>query len=263
MTNDLPTFGKILLENLSDCSDATPSSHLEIFWSSEDSMFCGFHLPDYGSLAELTTNAYDVILKYAAELGFHLQRCWHFIPRINEQEGEIERYQLFCSGRHKALIESGVFKPHELRSASTLGSKGELLSIFVLLGKNKGKCIENPHQVSAYNYPKQYGIDSPAFSRAYHVDNTLFISGTASIKGHLTQHPDNLKKQLRETQLRIDILVESMTPKVLIAYVKHAEDIPEVEEFIQLNYDTAFTNKTIQVDSCREALLVQIELIAQ
>jgi len=135
--------------------------------------------------------------------------------------------------------------------------------VFVLLGKVKGDCIENPHQVSAYNYPKLYGKDSPSFSRAYRVNNSLFISGTASIKGHQTQHAGNLKKQLRETQLRLDSLVEDLTPQILVAYVRNSEDIEEVEEFINLNYDTAYTNIIIQADICRKDLLVEIELIAQ
>ena len=263
MNDELTEFGTILHQRLTSCTNEPASTHLDTYWKSDDYLLCGFNLADHSSLDELTSSAYEVILKYANELGYHLQRCWHFIPRINDASNGIERYQLFCSGRHNALVNSGAFKPHELPAASAVGTKGNRLSIFVLLGKDKGECIENPHQVSAYNYPKQYGTDSPSFSRAYKVNNTLFISGTASIKGHMTQHPGNLKKQLRETQLRVDSLVEVMTPMHLTAYAKDPEDIPQIKEFVELNYDTVQSYKIIQADICRNDLMVEIELIAQ
>ena len=263
MNETLSEFGNMLHQRQSSCIHDPTSTHLDTYWSTEDYLFCGFSLAEYGSLDELTANAYEVILNYASELNYHLQRCWHFIPRIHELERDVERYQLFCSGRHKALIISGAFKPHELPAASAVGSEGGLFNIFALLGKQRGECIENPHQVSAYNYPKQYGVDSPSFSRAYKVDDTLFISGTASIKGHMTQHPSNLRKQLREIQLRVDSLLEELTPKYLTAYVKEAKDVPEVEKFIKLNYDTVDSYKIVSADICREDLMVEIELIAQ
>ena len=63
--------------------------------------------------------------------------------------------------------------------------------------------VENPRQVAAYRYPRQYGPQPPSFARAMlppaGSDMPLLLSGTASVVGHETLHADSLSAQLEDT----------------------------------------------------------------
>src|SRR3546814_17247700 len=71
--------------------------------------------------------------------------------------------------------------------------------------------VENPGQVSAYRYPRQYGQQQPSFARAMLPPPgsamPLLLSGTASVVGHATAHVGELLAQLDETFNNFDALV--------------------------------------------------------
>src|SRR3546814_571887 len=74
-----------------------------------------------------------------------------------------------------------------------------------------GTPVENPRQVSAYRYPRQYGPQQPSFARAMLPPPgsamPLLLSGTASVVGHATAHVGELLAQLDETFNNFDALV--------------------------------------------------------
>ncbi|MGH8562419.1 MAG: hypothetical protein ACRES4_10680, partial [Nevskiales bacterium] len=56
--------------------------------------------PGYPSLEAASADAYRRLLLFLADAGYpHLLRVWNYFPRINQGEGESERYQQFCVGR--------------------------------------------------------------------------------------------------------------------------------------------------------------------
>jgi hypothetical protein len=129
--------------------------------------------------------------------------------------------------------------------------------------------VENPRQVSAYEYPAQYG-PKPAFSRASILGDTLFISGTASIVGHETVHVDDVTGQTRETLANIEALVGEanrisgagrfdMSTLAYKVYVRHATDLP----LIQSQLHTLTQVLYLQADICRQDLLVEIEAVGR
>ena len=73
-----------------------------------------------------------------------------------------------------------------------------VLQVYWLAGTEPGRPLENPRQVSAFNYPRQYGPAPPRFSRAMLVTGGLLISGTGSILGHASHHAHDLSAQLDE-----------------------------------------------------------------
>ena len=80
-------------------------------------------------------------------------------------------------------------------TAIGLPSPPDQLHVHWLATKQPGIAIENPRQVSAFAYPRDYGPVAPGFSRAMLLPGDtplLLISGTASIVGHASQHPDTL-----------------------------------------------------------------------
>lgn len=193
----------------------------------------------------------------------HLWRCWNKIPNINQSEAGIERYQLFCTGRHRALLGTNSVSIDRLPAATAVGVEEQEISLAFIASNAQGISIENPQQVSAFHYPKQYGKDSPSFSRAYLANNILFVSGTASIRGHQSLHENDLSAQLSESLQRIIELTQKRTVNSAMAYVRNADDMKAVRAALHQAYPDAYEIYCEKADICRKELLVEIEVTAQ
>ena len=64
--------------------------------------------------------------------------------------------RLFCKGRYEAFIAEG-FEPKQFPAASALGHAKPIFQVYVIASKQANQHFENPDQVSAYDYPRQYG----------------------------------------------------------------------------------------------------------
>lgn len=137
-------------------------------------------------------------------------RIWNYLDAINQGEGDLERYRQFCVGRARGL---GSFDVDRLPAATAIGCRDgrRVLQVYWLAARAPGTPLENPRQLSAYRYPRQYGPQSPSFARAMlppaGTDMPLLLSGTASIVGHETRHTGDLAAQLEETFANFDSLL--------------------------------------------------------
>lgn len=137
----------------------------------------------------------------AACEGLQLYRIWNYVPRINEHTGGLEHYRSFCKGRSMAFEAAyGAGFERQLSSASAVGSDGRTIEVVFAAGDAAPRHVENPEQVPAYLYPAEHGPRSPSFSRATVVteggQRWVFVSGTASIKGHATVGVGSLREQI-------------------------------------------------------------------
>lgn len=233
---------------------------------------------DSSSDLEATTRlAYNSCLKETRAAGYpYLIRLWNYLPDINMVVDGLERYMRFCLGRHQALEENRLIFEKELPAASALGTQGGRMSVFLLAAKTPGEPKENPRQVHAYEYPPQYGPRSPSFSRAMLKrwggnKWDLFISGTASIVGHESQHPGDAVEQLQETLQNIETLIESATKGLngevytvsdlsfLKVYIRHREHYPVVREALERTLKGSLPTMYLLADVCRTNLLLEIE----
>ncbi|HKT72414.1 MAG TPA: hypothetical protein VJQ47_05960 [Steroidobacteraceae bacterium] len=227
------------------------------------------------TLHRITEQAYREIFAALDALEYpHLLRVWNYFPEINLDTHGIERYRQFNSARRNALLAFGRELTGSVPAACALGSEpGSPLVIYFIATRTAQRQIENPRQVSAYQYPPQYG-PKPAFSRAsvlQDVDcNLLFISGTASIVGHETLHIGDVAAQTRETLRNIDALVEeanrggagrAFRPRDLAykVYVRDATDLPAVQAELRSTFGESFGAAYFKADICRQELLVEIE----
>jgi len=128
--------------------------------------------------------------------------------------------------------------------------------------------------VSAFEYPRQYGPRSPSFSRAVLTENnTLLVSGTASILGHESVHDSELMNQATETAANINALCEaalatldttdSFKHSKLRIYIRNPEDHdPAIAGLHSLLVDN--TDYVVLVgDICRSNLLLEVEAVYQ
>ena len=229
-----------------------------------------------GDLGDVAFRAFSGIFEFLQRSNYsNLIRVWNYFPEINAVKNDIERYRSFSIGRHEAFVRYRK-KVEDSPAACALGSHGGSLVIYFLAARSPGIQIENPRQVSAYHYPKQYGPSSPTFSRAtlafQDAAPTLFISGTASILGHETVYPSSVDLQTRETLVNIRTVIAQAVQKgfapmdfatglALKVYVRHAEDFPEVANIIQKELGNPAELIVLQADICRADLLVEIEAV--
>jgi chorismate lyase / 3-hydroxybenzoate synthase len=230
------------------------------------------------ALADMEEAVHQAYLRIAAFLGRRgypeLWRVWHYLGEINEGEGDAERYRRFCVGRHRAVADNADFESR-LPAATAIGMRGGGLLLVVLAGKRPGEQVENPRQVSAFRYPRPYGLRSPSFSRAtllpWANGPHLLVSGTASIVGHATAFAGDVEAQLRQTAANLQALLahaahtrlpgreaREFAAESYIVYLRHAEDLPRVRPVLDELFGDA-PRRVVIGDICRRELLIEVE----
>lgn len=243
----------------------------------DDILFGCTSMLEREGLNAATGEAYREIFATLDELAYpYLLRVWNYLPQINVDTDGTERYWQFNNARRNALFASGRDAAGNVPAACALGSvNGSPLVIYFLASRKAPTLIENPRQISAYEYPTQYG-PKPAFSRASVLREDsgaiLFISGTASIVGHQTVHEGDVAAQTRETLANIDALLgqaklrgwrfglEKLAYKV---YVRNSADLPLIQSQLHSALGPDARVVYLQADICRPDLLVEIEAIGR
>jgi chorismate lyase / 3-hydroxybenzoate synthase len=193
-------------------------------------------------------------------------RIWNYISAINDGEGDAERYKQFCDGRAAGL---GDFFANGFPAATAIGhhDRQQLLQVYLLASADTGQSVENPRQVSAWRYPRQYGRTSPGFARAMLMParDALAISGTAAVVGHASAHEGDLDAQLHETLTNLEALLASAdmpagfdTHSPLKTYVRHTTDAARVREILHQRLP-GVPVLLMHGDVCRRELLVEID----
>jgi chorismate lyase/3-hydroxybenzoate synthase len=219
---------------------------------------------------------YDNIFTVAeSEQRPHLLRMWNYFPAMNLESEGLENYQRFCRSRSVVFQEHYQDFVYRLPSASAIGTLGGAFVVYFIAARTAGAHRENPRQLSAYTYPSQYGPRSPSFARAtlkrVGEHETFFISGTASIVGHESLHPGDVRAQAEEALRNIEALIESTRRDEaarfqgmrdldnLKVYLRRAADLPLVREVIAQRLEPGAHVLYLQGDICRRELLVEIE----
>jgi chorismate lyase/3-hydroxybenzoate synthase len=229
------------------------------------------------SQRQLVEEAYCELLELINAQGYsQIVRVWNYLPDINEGVGDNERYRQFCVGR-EAAFNRWNYQGVSYSSACALGRKGGNGIVYLLAGKKPVAHVENPRQVSAYHYPRQYGPASPSFARASLIKwdedfSELYISGTSSIVGHESRHLGDLQGQLRTTISNLDTLLERgavpagtdavLQMALLKVYVRNEGDYAEIHRAVSERYPGVPTAYLL-ADICRSELLLEIDGIAK
>ncbi|HET6395879.1 MAG TPA: pteridine-dependent deoxygenase [Pseudoxanthomonas sp.] len=203
-----------------------------------------------------------------------LLRVWNYLDAITEGEGDAERYRRFCVGRAAGM---GRVEAATLPAATAIGRRDGVrrLQVYWLAARAAGTPVENPRQVSAYRYPRQYGPQPPSFARAMlPPDGTampLLLSGTAAIVGHASQHLDSVQAQVDETLANLDSLIAaarrrapalppSLGPGSLLkVYVRDREDAAAVAARLDAHLGPSVPRLLLHAQVCRRELRVEID----
>ena len=203
----------------------------------------------------------------------HLLRVWNYLDAITQGEGDDERYRQFCVGRVAGLEGyRGQFP-----AATAIGRRDgrRVLQVYWLAAKQPGTAIENPRQVAAYRYPRQYGPQPPSFARAMLAPASLhlplMLSGTAAVVGHASQHSDDLPAQLQESFRNFDALIGTAQQQapglarhfgpgtLLKAYVRDADALPLARARLDELLAPEVERLVLHAEVCRRELLIEID----
>lgn len=240
-----------------------------------DWLLGGTTVPVISTLEEATRQVYADIFR--ATWGSHLARIWNYVPGINETGPDgIENYRAFCRGRSLAFEQDhGTSFNALLPSASAVGCQSAALTVVFAACTGKPRHVENPLQVPAYDYPGEHGPRAPSFARATVVPGpehaTVFISGTAAIRGHATLASDSTPLQLDCTLENLsaigaacgigtDLAAGRASARHFKVYLRHPAEQPAVavvlaERLLQDTDQVIY----LKADICRAALRIEIE----
>jgi chorismate lyase/3-hydroxybenzoate synthase len=225
---------------------------------------------DVGAAAQA---AYSLLAQWCARSAMpHLLRIWNYVDAINRGDGDEERYRQFCAGRAAGMAASAL-AGYPAASAIGVRDGRRVLQVCALAARAAGVAVENPRQLSAWRYPRQYGPVPPGFARAMHAPSTsaqLYISGTAAVVGHASHHAGDVAAQVEETLNNLDSLCVAAgsaplggARDVLRAYVRHASDAALVRERLHARVGAQTPLLVLLGDICRSELLVEIDGLHQ
>jgi len=249
-------------------------------WEAPEDQLCAIVIsePDEpGADAALAAETlYRKLIRTLGESRFgYPLRLWNYFPAINHGDEDRERYRRFCVGRGRALEAAGL-NDARMCAATAIGGEQPVMQLVALAGVSPGISIENPRQVSAWNYPRRYGPRQPAFARATGIDLEngragLLVSGTASVIGHATAHSGDALAQTDEAASNLDALLGHAAgvmnrphlarfnaDSLARVYVRHAEDWSAIEQRLRKRWPD-LKLCALRGDVCRADLLVEIE----
>ena len=246
-------------------------------------LFCAGRIPPGPRYTEATRDAYVNALDLMQSRGFtRCFRMWNFVNDINDRNADgLEVYRDFCRGRAEAF-EKFEFRGEELPAATGIGSLGGGIAFYFLACRSGVLAsVENTKQVPPYHYPVRYGPRPPKFSRATCLAREvadpsrgqIYVSGTASIRGHETLFEGDLDKQCTLTLDNIAHVIggENLAAHGLArgralsdlrnikVYVRRPEDVPAVRARCAGAFSPDADVQFLTVDVCRSDLLVEIE----
>ncbi|MBR2416538.1 MAG: PTS cellobiose transporter subunit IIC [Bacteroidaceae bacterium] len=210
-----------------------------------------------------------------------IYRQWNYIENITVKNDGSQNYQEFNDARS---IFYGKCKWNGGYPAATgIGTArgGVMIELYAIKGETAiNKPIDNPMQVAAHSYSQKV-LDgtvvkelqertTPKFERARLLGNTIYISGTAAIKGEDSATQNDTVYQAGLTmEIMNNLISKENIPApnngaqydLLRIYVKHEEAIPAVKEYMNEHY-AAVPKHYLVSDICRPELLIEIEGVA-
>ena len=270
----LPSDGLRAVETWTVDGDVRHGSEDDLCWSSGgDHLMLALRADEaaHGGVHRTAAHVYRRLRQaLAAHDSPYLLRIWNYLADINAGDGDNERYRQFTTGRAEGL--AGL-APDVFPAATAIGrtdGRREIV-VYALAAARAGQPVENPRQVSAYRYPRQYGPVPPSFARAMRIDGhapSLLISGTASVVGHASMH-DCPAAQVDETLRNLASLTaagglgsDGLDRALLKAYVRHPADaVLVLDALVRAGVDPRRL-VCLHGDICRTELLVEIDGVA-
>jgi chorismate lyase/3-hydroxybenzoate synthase len=218
-----------------------------------------------------TRQVYDELLGVVDALGpLTIVRAWNYFSRINEGVGDAERYRQFSIGRAESFEASGLVDTHSPPGTAIGGVAGCPFTVVLLAARHPCRLVENPRQMSAFQYPPDYGPRSPKFSRGGVVSlpcgGLFLISGTAAIVGHASCRTEGIEGQAAETFRNLESLLRSAgladdlaALDAVRVYLRDRRDLEPVRRLVDERFGAETHVTYLEGDICRAELDLEID----
>ncbi len=195
-------------------------------------------------------------------------RQWNYIERITFEDAQNQHYQEFNDARSELYSRCGWADGYPAATGIGALAGGITIDVDASVGEFV-RPIDNGLQVAAHAYSEGVLIGelsqktTPKFERAKLLDDMLYVSGTAAIRGEESLVGVSAAEQTRITLENIDVLLNEsgcQQAESLRVYIKYKEDFPQIKEVVEAYApgDAIY----LFADICRDELLVEIESIA-
>jgi len=277
----LPQLGQKKLVEVWQCAGPIKTGRWDLLRFAQGEQLTMGHialdLRVHGDMRQVSHKAYDILQSFLQQSPHQWPlKIWNYVPDVNRGSGDDELYRQFCLGRADAvLIDPGDRPP--LPAATAIGAPASetALQVYFLAASLPGLDVENPRQVSAWRYPRQYGPKSPLFSRGtiLRLNGTqqFLISGTASVVGHQTHHENQVASQVSESLRNVSSLLDEGhrlmgdarasldSDGILKVYIRSPDHLDVIRQTLDVEAPAEIPRIYLQGDICRENLLTEID----
>lgn len=262
----------------------------------------GIRIPKEGDAEVLSKAVFSRISEILSAEGFRpsdILRQWNYIENITGVSNGRQNYQMFNDARSD--FYSTDEWPGGYPAATGIGCDAGGITVSVYAAKKKGAAIckkadssteaaspgcanleqsldtaplDNPIQVPAHSYSNKVlaagnrsKSSTPKFERARRVGKTVYMSGTAAIKGENSELSDNAEVQAMTVAEVVQSLVspKNIAPwcsgfkfETLRVYVKNPSDLSLIEPVLTRQFRGIPTH-FLKAGICRPELLLEIE----
>ena len=238
----------------------------------------GLHFPKAGDTGVQARKVFERLGEILEAEGFKVNeivRQWNYIENITGISEGIQNYQLFNDARSAFYGGSDWRNGYPAATGIGCSAGGVTVSVYAVKDAEKnGRPINNPIQVPAHKYSEKVlkeGRDivktTPKFERARLLGDTVFVSGTAAIKGEKSEISTDPRLQ---SEAAIDVVEHLVAPgnifpgcprfrfEAIRVYIKREEDIPAIVSTIS-NHWKGIPMFFLMADICRPELLLELE----
>ena len=271
----LPSHGCAALECWQVATEVVHGQAGDIAWAQGGGLqFGALEVTDTGDIETAAAQAYARLHDWLSTCAYpHPLRIWNYLDAITFGTGDAERYRRFCVGRARGI--GRALAPGDLPAATAIGhpAPSGRFQLYWLAGQHAGTALENPRQVQAWRYPRQYGPQPPGFARALlpaSAQMPLLLSGTAAVVGHASQHGEALDAQLDEVLRNLHSLIDTarsqrpaLPPRLgagsrLKVYVRDADAMAHIDALLAQHLPEV-PRIVLHGHVCRQELRVEID----
>ena len=242
----------------------------------------GIHFPESGDVGEQSVKVFSRIKEILDAEGFtpsDIVRQWNYIDHITQVNDGLQNYQMFNDARSAFYQDADWSGGYPAATGIGCSTGGVMVSIYAVKDSTAvSKPIDNPIQIPAHKYSgkvleagRQEVRTTPKFERARLLGNTVYVSGTAAIKGEDSEFSKDARVQ---SEGLIDVVEHLVAPgnigpefsrfqfDLIRVYVKYPEDTETIMECLGEHWKGVPAHYLI-ADICRPELLLELEGIGK
>lgn len=238
----------------------------------------GIHFPMGGDIGQQSIQVFDRIGNILDSELFTVSdivRQWNYIEHITAVNDGIQNYQMFNDARSDFYAAAEWSNGYPAATGIGCDAGGVMVVVYAVRGfRGADMPIDNPLQIPAHRYSgkvlasgKEIVRSTPKFERGRLLGDTVFVSGTAAIKGESSEFSDDPGVQALEAIDVVEHLVEpsNISPdcsgfsfELMRVYVRRPQDMETVRDVFTSHFGNVPIHFLV-ADICRPELLLELE----